>query len=82
MIRKLLFREKVVLSVLTERRSTQPYGLNGSHPGDSLPVLFAIRHLILIFISLKPHSLPFIRVSLFICLFLVLFQEGRAEQQV
>ncbi|XP_076014060.1 5-oxoprolinase [Genypterus blacodes] len=27
--RKLLFRNRVVLSVLTERRSTQPYGLNG-----------------------------------------------------
>ncbi|XP_031440117.1 5-oxoprolinase [Clupea harengus] len=32
-IRKLLFREKVVLSVLTERRSTQPYGLNGGESG-------------------------------------------------
>uniref|UniRef100_A0A667XF64 5-oxoprolinase, ATP-hydrolysing n=1 Tax=Myripristis murdjan TaxID=586833 RepID=A0A667XF64_9TELE len=29
-IRKLLFREKVVLSVLTERRSTRPYGLMGN----------------------------------------------------
>lgn len=29
-IRKLLFRNKVVLSVLTERRSTQPYGLHGN----------------------------------------------------
>lgn len=28
-IRKLLFRNKVVLSVLTERRSTRPYGLHG-----------------------------------------------------
>lgn len=28
-IRKLLFRKKVVLSVLTERRSTRPYGLQG-----------------------------------------------------
>lgn len=28
-IRKLLFRDKVVLSVLTERRSTRPYGLQG-----------------------------------------------------
>uniref|UniRef100_A0A8C5BER5 5-oxoprolinase, ATP-hydrolysing n=1 Tax=Gadus morhua TaxID=8049 RepID=A0A8C5BER5_GADMO len=30
-IRKLLFREKVVLSVLTERRSTRPYGIMGNH---------------------------------------------------
>lgn len=29
-IRKLLFRSKVVLSVLTERRSTRPYGLLGN----------------------------------------------------
>lgn len=29
-IRKLLFRTNVVLSVLTERRSTRPYGLKGS----------------------------------------------------
>lgn len=28
-MRKLLFRSKVVLSVLTERRSTRPYGLQG-----------------------------------------------------
>lgn len=28
-IRKLLFRNKVILSVLTERRSTRPYGLQG-----------------------------------------------------
>lgn len=28
-IRKLLFRNKVVLSVLTERRATRPYGLMG-----------------------------------------------------
>lgn len=28
-VRKLLFRSKVVLSVLTERRSTRPYGLEG-----------------------------------------------------
>lgn len=28
-IRKLLFRNKVVLSVLTERRATHPYGLQG-----------------------------------------------------
>lgn len=28
-IRKLLFRDEVVLSVLTERRSTRPYGLQG-----------------------------------------------------
>lgn len=27
--RKLLFRDEVVLSVLTERRSTRPYGLKG-----------------------------------------------------
>uniref|UniRef100_A0AAY4E9F1 5-oxoprolinase n=1 Tax=Denticeps clupeoides TaxID=299321 RepID=A0AAY4E9F1_9TELE len=32
-IRKLLFREKVVLSVLTERRSTRPYGLSGGESG-------------------------------------------------
>lgn len=29
-IRKLLFRSNVLLSVLTERRSTRPYGLKGS----------------------------------------------------
>ena len=29
-VRKLLFRDKVVLSVLTERRSTRPYGLKGN----------------------------------------------------
>ena len=29
-IRKLLFRERVVLSVLTERRSTRPYGIMGN----------------------------------------------------
>ncbi|XP_036377739.1 5-oxoprolinase [Megalops cyprinoides] len=32
-VRKLLFRDKVVLSVLTERRSTRPYGLHGGEPG-------------------------------------------------
>uniref|UniRef100_A0A7N8YGA8 5-oxoprolinase, ATP-hydrolysing n=1 Tax=Mastacembelus armatus TaxID=205130 RepID=A0A7N8YGA8_9TELE len=32
-IRKLLFRNKVVLSVLTERRSTRPYGLQGGEDG-------------------------------------------------
>ncbi|XP_066522637.1 5-oxoprolinase [Hoplias malabaricus] len=32
-IRKLLFRSKVVLSVLTERRSTRPYGLHGGESG-------------------------------------------------
>uniref|UniRef100_A0A7N5ZZY7 5-oxoprolinase, ATP-hydrolysing n=1 Tax=Anabas testudineus TaxID=64144 RepID=A0A7N5ZZY7_ANATE len=32
-IRKLLFRNKVVLSVLTERRSTRPYGLHGGEDG-------------------------------------------------
>ncbi|XP_030612473.1 5-oxoprolinase isoform X2 [Archocentrus centrarchus] len=32
-IRKLLFRNKVVLSVLTERRSTRPYGLRGGEDG-------------------------------------------------
>uniref|UniRef100_A0AAX7SRL5 5-oxoprolinase, ATP-hydrolysing n=1 Tax=Astatotilapia calliptera TaxID=8154 RepID=A0AAX7SRL5_ASTCA len=32
-IRKLLFRNKVVLSVLTERRSTRPYGLRGGDDG-------------------------------------------------
>ncbi|XP_034016310.1 5-oxoprolinase isoform X2 [Thalassophryne amazonica] len=32
-IRKLLFRNSVVLSVLTERRSTHPYGLHGGQCG-------------------------------------------------
>ncbi|CAN9506173.1 unnamed protein product [Ophioblennius macclurei] len=32
-VRKLLFRNKVVLSVLTERRSTRPYGLLGGEDG-------------------------------------------------
>uniref|UniRef100_A0A673B8F0 5-oxoprolinase, ATP-hydrolysing n=1 Tax=Sphaeramia orbicularis TaxID=375764 RepID=A0A673B8F0_9TELE len=32
-IRKLLFRNNVVLSVLTERRSTRPYGLQGGEDG-------------------------------------------------
>ncbi|KAF7661762.1 hypothetical protein LDENG_00253540 [Lucifuga dentata] len=32
-IRKLLFRNNVVLSVLTERRSTRPYGLHGGESG-------------------------------------------------
>ncbi|XP_059496707.1 5-oxoprolinase isoform X3 [Stegostoma tigrinum] len=32
-IRELLFRETVVLSVLTERRAFCPYGLNGGKPG-------------------------------------------------
>ncbi|KAM9774573.1 5-oxoprolinase [Syngnathus typhle] len=32
-IRKLLFRDKVVLSVLSERRSTRPYGLEGGEAG-------------------------------------------------
>ncbi|XP_060681659.1 5-oxoprolinase [Hemiscyllium ocellatum] len=32
-IRELLFRERVVLSVLTERRTFCPYGLNGGKPG-------------------------------------------------
>uniref|UniRef100_A0A3Q0QXW5 5-oxoprolinase, ATP-hydrolysing n=1 Tax=Amphilophus citrinellus TaxID=61819 RepID=A0A3Q0QXW5_AMPCI len=32
-VRKLLFRNKVVLSVLTERRSTRPYGLRGGEDG-------------------------------------------------
>ncbi|XP_067872121.1 5-oxoprolinase isoform X2 [Heterodontus francisci] len=32
-IRELLFRERVILSVLTERRSFRPYGLNGGEPG-------------------------------------------------
>uniref|UniRef100_A0A671WKM9 5-oxoprolinase, ATP-hydrolysing n=1 Tax=Sparus aurata TaxID=8175 RepID=A0A671WKM9_SPAAU len=31
--RKLMFRSKVVLSVLTERRSTRPYGLHGGEDG-------------------------------------------------
>ncbi|KAG9267554.1 5-oxoprolinase [Astyanax mexicanus] len=32
-IRKLLFRSKMILSVLTERRSTRPYGLHGGESG-------------------------------------------------
>ncbi|KAG9332089.1 hypothetical protein JZ751_015865, partial [Albula glossodonta] len=32
-VRKLLFRDSVVLSVLSERRSTRPYGLHGGEPG-------------------------------------------------
>nr|XP_040023452.1 5-oxoprolinase isoform X1 [Gasterosteus aculeatus aculeatus] len=32
-VRKLLFRNQVVLSVLTERRSTRPYGLMGGEDG-------------------------------------------------
>ncbi|XP_035981040.1 5-oxoprolinase isoform X1 [Fundulus heteroclitus] len=32
-IRKLLFRKQVVLSVLTERRAVRPYGLNGGEAG-------------------------------------------------
>ncbi|KAM4688297.1 5-oxoprolinase isoform 1-T2 [Discoglossus pictus] len=32
-IRELLFREDVILSVLTERRSFRPYGLQGGSPG-------------------------------------------------
>nr|XP_057916017.1 5-oxoprolinase [Doryrhamphus excisus] len=32
-IRKLLFRDEVVLSVLSERRTTRPYGLNGGEDG-------------------------------------------------
>ncbi|XP_056155592.1 5-oxoprolinase isoform X2 [Lampris incognitus] len=32
-VRKLLFRNKVILSVLTERRSTRPYGLEGGGSG-------------------------------------------------
>ncbi|XP_064410048.1 5-oxoprolinase isoform X1 [Latimeria chalumnae] len=32
-IRELLFREQVVLSVLTERRAFRPYGLNGGESG-------------------------------------------------
>lgn len=32
-IRKLLFRSKMILSVLTERRSTRPYGLRGGKSG-------------------------------------------------
>lgn len=34
-VRKLLFRSNVVLSVLTERRSTRPYGLKGNVFGPS-----------------------------------------------
>uniref|UniRef100_UPI00398E6E08 5-oxoprolinase isoform X2 n=1 Tax=Pristiophorus japonicus TaxID=55135 RepID=UPI00398E6E08 len=32
-IRELLFRERMLLSVLTERRAFQPYGLDGGEPG-------------------------------------------------
>ncbi|XP_054983894.1 5-oxoprolinase isoform X2 [Sorex araneus] len=32
-VRELLFREEAVLSVLTERRAFQPYGLHGGEPG-------------------------------------------------
>ncbi|XP_035133381.1 5-oxoprolinase isoform X2 [Callithrix jacchus] len=32
-IRELLFREEALLSVLTERRAFQPYGLHGGEPG-------------------------------------------------
>ncbi|XP_048862389.1 5-oxoprolinase isoform X2 [Brienomyrus brachyistius] len=32
-VRKLLFRERVMLSVLTERRATRPYGLHGGQDG-------------------------------------------------
>ncbi|MCJ8738120.1 hypothetical protein PDJAM_G00031930, partial [Pangasius djambal] len=35
LIRKLLFRDEVILSVLTERRSTQPYGLHGGQSGTA-----------------------------------------------
>ncbi|XP_058262915.1 5-oxoprolinase isoform X1 [Hemibagrus wyckioides] len=35
LIRKLLFRDEVILSVLTERRSTQPYGLQGGQSGSA-----------------------------------------------
>ncbi|KAJ8387190.1 hypothetical protein AAFF_G00160020 [Aldrovandia affinis] len=34
-VRKLLFRDSVVLSVLSERRSTRPYGLHGGESGAS-----------------------------------------------
>ncbi|XP_062859373.1 5-oxoprolinase [Trichomycterus rosablanca] len=34
-IRKLLFRDKVILSVLTERRATRPYGLHGGQSGSA-----------------------------------------------
>ncbi|XP_018428770.1 PREDICTED: 5-oxoprolinase isoform X1 [Nanorana parkeri] len=34
-IRELLFRENVILSVLTERRVFRPYGLDGGSPGDA-----------------------------------------------
>ncbi|CAH0596910.1 unnamed protein product [Chrysodeixis includens] len=33
-IRELVFRRNVQLSVLTERRSFQPYGMNGGDPGE------------------------------------------------
>uniref|UniRef100_A0A8C7ML49 5-oxoprolinase, ATP-hydrolysing n=1 Tax=Oncorhynchus kisutch TaxID=8019 RepID=A0A8C7ML49_ONCKI len=39
-IRKLLFRNKVVLSVLTERRSTRPYGLHGNLSPMTSPMTF------------------------------------------
>eukprot|EP01134_Creolimax_fragrantissima_P002593 CFRG2593T1 len=32
-IREMEFRRKLIVSLLTERRSMQPYGLNGGHPG-------------------------------------------------
>ncbi|GAA6088034.1 5-oxoprolinase [Tachysurus ichikawai] len=34
-IRKLFFRDEVILSVLTERRSTRPYGLHGGQSGSA-----------------------------------------------
>ncbi|ESO12019.1 hypothetical protein HELRODRAFT_105203 [Helobdella robusta] len=33
LIREMLFRKNLILSVLTERRVFQPYGLNGGYPG-------------------------------------------------
>ena len=33
-VRQIQFREKVTMSVLTERRTTQPYGMKGGEPGQ------------------------------------------------
>lgn len=41
-IRKLQFRSPVVLSVLTERRSTQPYGLHGTFICKDIYICFHI----------------------------------------
>lgn len=36
-VRELLFREEALLSVLTERRAFQPYGLHGEQPRSPAP---------------------------------------------